>query len=129
MLNPKFAMATVAARDIDKAKAFYSDTLGLTVQDDFGSGVVFDTGGGTSLVVYLRPDHEPGAATSVTINVGDVRATARALAGKGVKFEDYDTGHIKTDADHVAGGGVDGGPSMAWFTDPDGNIIAIGELM
>jgi catechol 2,3-dioxygenase-like lactoylglutathione lyase family enzyme len=113
--------ATIAVSDIDRAAAFYEGKLGLS---DAGGGPavnIYDCGAGSSLQVYLSPDHAGKAtATVASWSVADFDAEIDALIANGVEFERYDG----MDADER---GVHnfGGHKVAWCCDPEGNTIAI----
>lgn len=122
MLGNRIATATVAVRDLDRAKEFYHDTLGLQQVGEEGSeAVVYGTGPST-LLVYRSAHAGTNQATAVTWSVGhDVERVVRGLKAAGVAFEHYDLpGMTRRDDIHDAGG-----LQAAWFKDPDGNIHAI----
>lgn len=126
MLSDAPVMATIAVRDMDRARRFYGESLGLPIQADLSPGVIFfSAGGGSQLQVYMRPDHVPSAATVASFTVGDISATVAELAGRGVTFADYDLPGLKTGPDHIADAD---GAKLAWFTDPEGNIIALAQM-
>jgi catechol 2,3-dioxygenase-like lactoylglutathione lyase family enzyme len=117
------AHATVAVTDIDRAKKFYGEILGFKVQEDRSDGVTYQAGS-TWFLVYPSQFAGTNQATYMTFEVQDVEAAAKELRDRGVVFEEYDLPGLKT---------VDGiaeiqGVKGAWFKDPDGNILAIGEL-
>lgn len=122
MLGNKDAVANVAVRDLETARRFYEDTLGLKpVEAVEGEVIVFQSGRST-LNVYRSQYAGTNQATAVTWTVGDdVEAVVRALKAKGVRFEHYDmpgmtrAGDIHTEGDM----------KVAWFKDPDGNILNI----
>lgn len=119
MLADKASSAIVAVRDLDRARTFYEQTLGLTVQDD-GMGVLVFRTGDTSLVVYPSDEAGTNRANAVVWGVGDeLEAIVAELTGKGVVFEHYDMpGAAFADGIHRFGDF-----RMAWFKDPDGNIL------
>lgn len=126
MLNNAQAAATIAVKDLDAGKKFYTETLGLPVAIDSSPGAIFlGAGNGSMVLIYPRPNHEPSAATIATFQVDDVEGAVASLSARGVKFENYDMGEIKT-VNHVAS--LPDGVKAAWFTDPDGNIISIGSM-
>ena len=117
--------ATLTVTDLNRAKTFYTEKLGLTpsseVVDDPMGGALFNAGGGTTLYIYQGG--VPKATNTVAgFKVDDVLTTVNELKGKGVQFESYDTPEIKTDENNIA---TFGGFQAAWFKDPDGNIIAV----
>jgi catechol 2,3-dioxygenase-like lactoylglutathione lyase family enzyme len=121
MLGKKDATATVAVKDIEAAKRFYEDQLGLKpVEGNDEQGVATYKTGGSSLLVYASQFAGTNQATSVTWSVGgDFDEILRSLQSKGVSFEHYDDlPEVTRDGDvHRAGDA-----KLAWFKDPDGNI-------
>lgn len=115
---------TIPVTNLENAKRFYGDVVGLKpaqleVPGHFG----YDCGGGQVLFIYERPPSK-AEHTLASFLVSDVDAAARDLKAKGIKFEDYDFPGLKT-VDGIADmGGWKGG----WFKDPDGNILAVGQL-
>ncbi len=120
MLGKTNASANVAVRDIETARRFYQDTLGLTPVDAQGQEVIVFRSGDTKINVYRSQYAGTNKATAVTWAVGDrVDAIAHALKEKGVAFERYDMPGITLDGDVHVGHGM----RVAWFKDPDGNIL------
>lgn len=119
--------ATIAVSDMDQAKGFYEGKLGLSpgpMSED--AGVVYECGEGTSLLVYLSPEHAGKAtATLATWEVDDIEATVDELSGKGVTFETYE-GIEGADERGIHPAGPGG--RIAWCKDPEGNTIAIGQF-
>jgi catechol 2,3-dioxygenase-like lactoylglutathione lyase family enzyme len=123
LLKNSEMFSTFAVPDIDKAKRFYGETLGLDVRDSSEPGLIEIHGkGGPPVTVYVKPDHKPALFTVLNFPVEDVDQAVEELTAVGVKFERYDTDSIKTDAKGVARGN---GPSIAWFRDPAGNILSV----
>ena len=120
MLKDKSSSAIVAVTDIDRARSFYRDTLGLPLDDDgeMGDVLVFRTDA-THLVVYRSEYAGTNKANAVVWGVGEeIDAIAKSLKAKGVTFEHYpDAGTLNGDV-HVSGSF-----KMVWFKDPDGNIL------
>ena len=127
MLNNTKCVATLATKDLAAARAFYVDTLGLlpTVDDENGLGFTLDDGSG--LMVYARPGHRAPENTGATFVVSDLDAEAADLRRRGVALLDYDLPDIgiKT-VEGIASD--DTGGKVAWFKDPDGNILSILEM-
>ena len=115
--------ATIAVSDLERAKAFYGGTLGLTMKDERAAGVTYESGG-TWMLVYPSQFAGTNQATCMTFEVSDVEAAVDELVGKGVTFEQYDFPGLKTDARGIADIEDTKG---AWFKDPDGNILAVGQ--
>jgi len=121
MLATKEAMATIAVKDMAKARKFYEGTIGLKPAQDMAGAIVYRSGISTVLV-YESQYAGTNKATAATWSVGnEVEATVKALKAKGVTFEHYDLPDTtRKDDIHVAGD-----MKAAWFKDPDGNILAI----
>ena len=108
--------------DPEQSLAFYRDTLGLDVSDENGM-VNLHLAGGTRVLIYPKgPGHTPATYTVLNFPVEDVPGTVADLRAKGVEFEKYAGTPVETDDDFVFRGG---GPLIAWFTDPAGNILSI----
>ncbi len=122
MLGAKEAMATVAVRDLDKAKKFYEGTLGLRRTDAQEEEALTYQAGRTKLLVYRSQYAGSNKATATTWMIGnELEQVVQTLRGKGVNFEHYDMPGMTLKGDiHVADG-----MKAAWFKDPDGNIHAL----
>lgn len=119
-LKDKASSAMVAVSDIDRAKAFYSDTLGLELEEDGMGGVLVYRTGSTYLLVYPSDFAGTNKANAVVWDCGeDIEAIVADLRGKGVSFEHYP----EMDADYADGIHKADNFRMAWFKDPDGNIL------
>jgi len=119
MLGTRNAVANVAVKDLARAKEFYERTLGLKKVDEEGDELVVFESGDSVLNVYRSDYAGTNKATAVTWSVDDLEAEVRDLKAKGVTFEHYDMPETKLDGDiHVAGN-----MKVAWFKDPDGNIL------
>lgn len=122
MLGNKNAIATIAVKDLNQARKFYEGTLGLTPIDTKESEAVVYRSGDSSVLVYRSQYAGTNKATAVTWSAGDaLEDIVRALEAKGVAFEHYDMpgGTLQGDV-HVFGT-----HHVAWFKDPDGNIISL----
>jgi len=122
MLGNRDAVANIAVKDLQTARKFYEGTLGLKPVGHEGEELIVFRSGGTSLNVYRSQYAGTNQATAVTWAVGDdVEGVVRALKAKGVSFERYDMPDAKLEGDvHVFGR-----LKVAWFKDPDGNILNI----
>ncbi len=122
MLRDADAVATVAVKDLKVAGQFYRDTLGLDQVASEGDEAISFGSGDTTINVYRSNYAGTNQATAVTWTVGDdVEGVVRALKAKGVRFEHYDMPNVRREGDiHVAGD-----LKVAWFKDPDGNILNI----
>jgi len=119
-LQAKASSAIVAVSDIERARRFYSDVLGLDLFNDSGEGVLVYKTGTTHLVVYPSEEAGTNRANAVVWDCGaDLEAIASELRTKGVVFEHYQMDGVAfEDGIHDAGGF-----KMVWFKDPDGNIL------
>lgn len=126
MLHKNQAFSSFAVNDIEQAKTFYTETLGLDVSDSYG-GLSLTIANGSTVMVYPKPDHTPATFTVLNFPVDNLEATVDELTAKGVRFEQYDMEMIHTDAKGISRSDGEG-PSMAWFKDPAGNIIGLMEL-
>jgi catechol 2,3-dioxygenase-like lactoylglutathione lyase family enzyme len=122
MLGNKDAAANIAVKDMERARKFYEGTLGLKQVGAEGEDLIAFRSGSSTLLVYRSPYAGTNKATAVTWTVGkDVEGVARSLKAKGVTFEHYDMPGMKLEGDvHVSGD-----MKVAWFKDPDGNILNI----
>jgi catechol 2,3-dioxygenase-like lactoylglutathione lyase family enzyme len=122
LLTETRAFASFSVDNVEKARAFYRDKLGLEVSDR-PEGLEIDVGGGNRVFVYPKPNHEPATFTVLNFPVSDVEVAVDQLKASGVELESYDLPDFKTDAKGIARDG--GGPAIAWFKDPAGNILSV----
>ena len=122
MLGDKDAAANIAVKNLERARKFYEDTLGLTQIGSEGQEVIIFKSGNTLINVYQSQYAGTNKATAVTWVVGqDVEGFVQQLKAKGVAFEHYDMPGVTRNGDvHVADD-----MKVAWFKDPDGNILNI----
>jgi catechol 2,3-dioxygenase-like lactoylglutathione lyase family enzyme len=113
------AVQGFAVPDIEAAKTFYGDTLGLKTSEEHGI-LTLHIAGDRETIVYPKPDHEPANYTILNFPVDDIDAAVDALTARGVEFLQYD-GFDQDDKGVMR----DEGPPIAWFTDPAGNILAV----
>lgn len=124
MFGSNQVMSSFSTDDVTAAKAFYTDTLGFNVEEQF-DGLLLKYGGGGQTMIYPKPNHEPASFTVLHIIVDDVEKAVDDLGSKGVTFEQYTDEPIKTDAKGIS---REIGGAIAWFKDPAGNIIGIVEM-
>jgi catechol 2,3-dioxygenase-like lactoylglutathione lyase family enzyme len=118
--------ALIAVSDLDRARRFYEDQLGLVPGEQEDEGVVYPGAEGTSVFVYLSPENAGGSkATLAGWTVDDLDRTMEELASRSVVFERYDQPGITTDERGVFDAG---GFRAAWVRDPDGNTLALTEV-
>jgi len=120
MLGATMIVATIPVSDLDRSKAFYGDTLGLTQLWENPASIRFRCGDVSELSVFRRPGTET-QHTLAHFEVADIEATVRDLESKGVVFVDYTEGPLVT-TNHIAQVGPARG---AWFRDPDGNFLGV----
>jgi catechol 2,3-dioxygenase-like lactoylglutathione lyase family enzyme len=108
--------------DAAAARRFYEETLGLRVTDqpEMGGLLRLHLGGGTEVLVYAKPGHTPASFTVLNFPVPDVEKAVDDLTARGVRFEQYE--YPPTDAKGIM---REGGPLIAWFTDPAGNVFSV----
>ena len=116
------ATSGFAVDDLEKAKQFYGETLGLdlSVLSEEHGLISLNLAGGRDTIVYLKPDFAPATYTILNFEVDDIDAAVDDLASRGVGFERYDG--FDQDEKAIARGP---GPSIAWFKDPAGNILSV----
>ena len=123
MLGTRNAVANLAVKDIDRARGFYTGTLGLKKVDQEGDDLIVLKSGDSAVSVYRSDYAGTNKATAVTWAVDDIEAEVETLKQKGVMFEHYDMPGLELEGDVHIGEGM----KVAWFKDPDGNILNIVE--
>jgi catechol 2,3-dioxygenase-like lactoylglutathione lyase family enzyme len=119
MLRDSAAFSGFSTNDIDAARRFYRETLGVEVRDDHGM-LDLRLAGGQRVLIYPKDDHEPATFTVLNFEVPDIDAAVDQLAAKGVAFERYEG--MGQDDKGIA---RQYPPPIAWFKDPAGNILAV----
>lgn len=117
--------AGFSVNDLKTAKKFYTETLELEVADAPMGALELKIDDDTRIFVYEKPNHTPATFTILNFPVDDVDRAVDTLAERGVRFEVYKEGELKTDAKGVH---RDGGPKIAWFKDPAGNFLSVLEV-
>ena len=121
MLGDTNAVANLAVKNLETAKTFYEDTIGLKSIDSEGDELIVFKSGNTTINVYRSQYAGTNKATAVTWALDDLEGAVRMLKAKGVNFEHYDLPGMSRQGDvHVCGD-----MKVAWFKDPDGNILNI----
>ena len=120
MLGKSDATPMLAVKDLDRARTFYQDKLGLKQVDDFGEGFMLKSGD-TGITVYKSEFAGTNKATALTFEVDDIEDEVEALKEKGIFFEKYDLEGLTPKGDIYEGEGM----KTAWFKDPDGNILSL----
>jgi predicted enzyme related to lactoylglutathione lyase len=120
MFKTSKAFSSFSVDDLAKAKQFYGQTLGLKINES-AEGLELHLGGQADIFIYPKPNHTPATFTVLNFLVDDIDAAVDELKKTGVRFEKYD-GEIKTDENGIH---RNGGPTIAWFKDPAGNILSV----
>jgi catechol 2,3-dioxygenase-like lactoylglutathione lyase family enzyme len=113
------AFSGFSVDDVQEAKTFYSETLGLRVSEEYGM-LSLHIAGEWDILVYPKPNHTPATFTILNFPVDDIDKAADELAERGVRFERYDG--FEMDEKGIFRGG---GPLIAWFKDPAGNVLSV----
>jgi predicted enzyme related to lactoylglutathione lyase len=123
MFKDTKAVSSFSVNNLQKAKEFYHELLGIEVHEDSMGIMDLHISGGNRIIVYPKPNHEPATFTILNFPVNDVEKTVDELIGRGITFEQYG-GEIKTDEKGIMRGNGHG-PDIAWFKDPAGNILSV----
>jgi predicted enzyme related to lactoylglutathione lyase len=119
MFGTTKAFSGFSVNDIPAAKKFYSETLGLKVTEEYGM-LTLHIAGDRPILVYPKDDHVPATYTILNFPVDDIEKAVDQLTERGVRFERYE--QMETDEKGIFRGG---GPLIAWFTDPAGNVLSV----
>jgi len=119
------AFSGFSVDDIDAARSFYGDTLGLDVTTNAMGFLDISLPEGGSILVYAKPNHTPASFTILNFPVDDIDAAVDDLNGRGIVTKIYPDSDFDTDDKGILRGGPDRGPDIAWFTDPAGNVLAV----
>jgi len=123
MLGKANATPMIAVKDLDRARTFYEDTLGLETRDEMGGEVLTVKSGDTLINVYRSEFAGTNKAAALTFDVDDIEGEVRELKDKGIFFEQYDMPGLERQGDLYVAQGM----KTAWFKDPDGNILSLFE--
>ena len=121
MFENSKAFSTFSVADIGAAREFYTQKLGLRVSEENGL-LTLHLAGDRDTLVYPKPDHQPASFTILNFPVEDVEKAVDELTSRGVSFERYQGTDVETDEKGVFRGG---GPLIAWFKDPAGNVMSV----
>ncbi|MFN8113216.1 MAG: VOC family protein [Solirubrobacterales bacterium] len=125
MFEQTKAFSGFSVDDMDRAREFYGDTLGIEIEDVPPHGLIrLKIEGGNPILVYPKEDHEPATFTILNFPVADVEGTVASLRERGVEFQRYEGTQMETGEDGIFRGG---GPLIAWFEDPAGNVLSVVE--
>jgi predicted enzyme related to lactoylglutathione lyase len=124
MFKKTKAFSGFSVNDLQKAKEFYSQTLGLEVSElpEMGGLLTLHLAGGSNILVYPKPNHTPATFTILNFPVDNIEQAVDELTRRGVRFEIYNEEDLQTDEKGIS---RDGGPLIAWFKDPAGNILSV----
>ena len=123
MLGKADATPMIAVKDIDRARKFYEETLGLDTKPTMEGEILEVRTGDTLINVYKSEFAGTNKATALTFDVDDIEAEVRALKDKGIFFEQYDMPGLEKQGDLYVAEGM----KTTWFKDPDGNILSLFE--
>jgi predicted enzyme related to lactoylglutathione lyase len=116
------AFSGFSVNNIQKAKEFYGETLGLDVTEGDMGILTLNIAGGANIIIYPKPNHTPATFTVLNFPVDDIDEAVDELTARGVTFERYNMPDINQDNKGIARGN---GPNIAWFKDPAGNILSV----
>jgi catechol 2,3-dioxygenase-like lactoylglutathione lyase family enzyme len=125
MFKEKKAFTSFSVDDIQKAKSFYGEPLGLEVSESYHGIPLLELhiAGGTKVLIYPKTSHTPASFTILNFPVDNLGQTVDDLTKRGVRFEMYNEGNLKTDQKGISLSKE--GPKIAWFKDPAGNILSV----
>jgi len=118
------AFGSFSVNDLQKAKEFYGEVLGLKTVENAMGILELHIAGGIDIIIYPKPDHVPATFTILNFPVDNIEIAVDELIAKGVVFEQYG-GEIATDEKGICRDS--NGPNIAWFKDPAGNILSVVE--
>jgi len=124
MFKAKAAFSGFSVNDLPTAKKFYTEMLGLKVEDS-GVGVRLHLPGGGTVFAYPKREHQPATFTILNFGVDDIDAAVDDLTTRGVRFERYDSGPKQDEKGILRGRAQNRGPDIAWFKDPAGNVLSV----
>lgn len=123
MFKDANAFSSYSVNDIDAAREFYGGKLGLGTGSTPMGGLDVKLGNGNTVMLYLKPNHEPATFTVLNFEVSDLDTAVDDLVAAGITMERYDMPEMQQDAKGIARD--ERGPGIAWFKDPAGNVLAV----
>lgn len=124
MFKDTKAFSSFSVDNLQKAKKFYGETLGLEVSEAYGGRLLeLHIGGGRNILIYPKDSHTPATFTILNFPVENLEQSVDDLTKRGVRFEIYNEDDIKTDEKGISLS--DEGPKIAWFKDPAGNVLSM----
>ncbi|MCF0070133.1 VOC family protein [Dyadobacter sp. CY261] len=123
MFGQTKAFSGYSVDNLKEAQRFYGEVLGIEISQQQEMPVLhLKIHGGHDVILYEKTNHQPATFTVLNFPVANIEEIVKALKSKGVPFESYDFPDLKTDDDNIVRGN---GPTIAWFTDPAGNILSV----
>jgi len=122
VLSASEAFSGFSVSDAEAARSFYTETLGLSAEDSSWGMFTLKLAGGHDVLVYPSPQHRAASYTVLNFPVPDIEAAVDELTARGVVFATYDGPEMRTDERGIM---RQGGPLIAWFTDPSGNTLSV----
>ena len=122
MFTTTGAFSGFSVDDIDAARTFYGETLGLTVSTNEMGFLELQLGGGAKVLIYSKPNHTPASFTILNFPADDVEAAVDDLNARGVTTKIYADDQLPSDNKGIVRGN---GPDIAWFLDPAGNVLSV----
>ena len=124
MFKDTKAFSSFSVDDLQKAKKFYGQTLGMEVSESYGGRLLeLHIAGGRNIFIYSKANHNPATFTILNFPVDNLEQSIDNLTKRGVRFEIYNEGNVKTDEKGISLS--DEGPKVAWFKDPAGNVLSV----
>lgn len=125
MFNEARPFSGYSVDDLEEAKTFYGEVLGIAIEDT-GMGLMMSFPNGQTIYLYEKEDHTPAAYTVLNFPVGDIEAAVDSLVEVGVHMQRYNTLPAEQDSRGILRGKSAGmGPDIAWFEDSAGNVLAV----
>ncbi len=124
MLKIDSVFSGFSVNDLEAAKKFYTEILGITVEEQPGMGLTLKVPG-SNIFVYAKPNHAPATYTTLNFVVNNIDEAVSELASKGIVFEKYPEMSHQDEKGIARGIAANMGPDIAWFKDPAGNILSV----
>jgi predicted enzyme related to lactoylglutathione lyase len=121
MFKEAKAFSSFSVNDIQKAREFYGQTLGLNISEQ-PEGLALNLPNGNTVFLYPKPNHTPASFTVLNFQVEDIEEAVDELTRLGIRMEKYNQADLKTDERGIHRGD---GPTIAWFKDPANNILSV----
>ena len=124
MFKDTKAFSSFSVDDVQRAKEFYGQTIGLEISEWYGGRLLeLHIDGVTKILIYPKANHTPATFTILNFPVDNLESAMDYLTKRGVHFEIYNEGYVKTDEKGISISGE--GPKIAWFKDPAGNVLSV----